>query len=142
MTKSSSAQHFGQLGQKYARDADRPVWRKSVHVSWFREICPRQSRTVATRVRGGRKPAGSAETEDFCLGHLGQKYAWDVKSRRSREQMKSCHVSSSQRATGKPESGGLEKFVPGSLGHSGQEYARDAKSQKSHQRIRTCHVSE
>ncbi|KAH9301650.1 hypothetical protein KI387_013233, partial [Taxus chinensis] len=39
----------GQLGQKYVKDMDRPVWRKSVHIGRFGEICPRQSRTVGTR---------------------------------------------------------------------------------------------
>ncbi|KAH9315924.1 hypothetical protein KI387_024551, partial [Taxus chinensis] len=41
----------GQLGQRYTRDADRPVWRKSVHFGWFGDICPGQSGTVGTEVR-------------------------------------------------------------------------------------------
>ncbi|KAH9324445.1 hypothetical protein KI387_004623, partial [Taxus chinensis] len=82
---------LGQLGQKYARDADRPVWRKSVHFGRFGDICPRQFGIVGTKVRGGREPADSAETRDFRLGHLGQKYAWGAKSRKSREKMESRH---------------------------------------------------
>ncbi|KAH9305237.1 hypothetical protein KI387_009641, partial [Taxus chinensis] len=83
---------LGQLGQKYVEDADRPVWRKSVHLRRFGEICPRQSRIVGTRVCGGCEPASLAKTENFHLGHLGQKYARDVESRKSRERMEMCHV--------------------------------------------------
>ncbi|KAH9291340.1 hypothetical protein KI387_043470, partial [Taxus chinensis] len=71
------------MGQKYARDADRPVWHKSIHFRRSEEIFPRQSGTVGTEVRGGREPAGSAEIEDFHLGHpthFCQNYAWDVKN--------------------------------------------------------------
>ncbi|KAH9308414.1 hypothetical protein KI387_036325, partial [Taxus chinensis] len=82
---------LGQLDQKYAEDADRPVWRKSVHFRRYGENCPKHSRTVGIKLHGGNEPAGSAEIEDFRLGHLGQKYAQDAKSRRSREQMGSCH---------------------------------------------------
>ncbi|KAH9322271.1 hypothetical protein KI387_016910, partial [Taxus chinensis] len=111
---------MGHLGQKYARDADQPVWRKSVHFRRFGDICPRQSGTVGKKVRGGRELAGSAETEDFHFGHRGQKYARDAKRQKSREQMESYHVSSLQTGTRKPESSGSEIFVPGSLGHPGQ----------------------
>ncbi|KAH9322152.1 hypothetical protein KI387_016791, partial [Taxus chinensis] len=52
---------MGQPGQKYTKDTDRPIWRKSVHFRLFRDICPRHSGTVGTRVRGGCKPVGSAE---------------------------------------------------------------------------------
>ncbi|KAH9318093.1 hypothetical protein KI387_019862, partial [Taxus chinensis] len=64
----------GQLGQEYT---DRPVWRKSVHFGRVRKICPRQSRTVGTRVRRGCELAGLAKIEDFHLGHPGRKYARD-----------------------------------------------------------------
>ncbi|KAH9305258.1 hypothetical protein KI387_009662, partial [Taxus chinensis] len=37
--------------------------------------------------------------------------------------------------TGKPESGGLEEFIPDSSGQPGQRDARDTK-------IRKCHVSQ
>ncbi|KAH9330675.1 hypothetical protein KI387_002783, partial [Taxus chinensis] len=62
----------GHSGQKYAEDADRPVWCKSVHFGRVGEICPRQSGTVGTKVRGGREPPGSAETGNFRLGQLGR----------------------------------------------------------------------
>ncbi|KAH9293410.1 hypothetical protein KI387_041385 [Taxus chinensis] len=66
---------MGHPGQKYVKDVDQPVWRKSVHFKWFRDICPRQSGTVGIEVRGGRKPTDLAEIEDFNLGHPGQNYA-------------------------------------------------------------------
>ncbi|KAH9322148.1 hypothetical protein KI387_016787, partial [Taxus chinensis] len=53
------------MEQKYTRDADQPVWHKSVHFGRFRDICPRQSKTVGTKVHGGRELADSAETGDF-----------------------------------------------------------------------------
>ncbi|KAH9305339.1 hypothetical protein KI387_009743, partial [Taxus chinensis] len=55
----------GHPGQKYAKGADRPVWRKAVHFGRAGDICSRRSGTVRPRVRRGREPAGSAETEDF-----------------------------------------------------------------------------
>ncbi|KAH9322418.1 hypothetical protein KI387_017057, partial [Taxus chinensis] len=64
---------MGQLGQRYAKDADWPVKRKSVHFGRFGEICPRQSGTVGTKVRGGHEPAESVETEDFRTGTSGPK---------------------------------------------------------------------
>ncbi|KAH9293756.1 hypothetical protein KI387_041041, partial [Taxus chinensis] len=64
---------FGTLGQKYARDANRPVWRKSVHFGWFGDICPRQFGTSGPKVRGGREPAGLAEIGDRQFGTVGPK---------------------------------------------------------------------
>ncbi|KAH9294140.1 hypothetical protein KI387_040656, partial [Taxus chinensis] len=53
---------LGQLGQKYAKDADQPVWRKSVHFGWFGDICPRQFGTFGTKVRGGHEMPGGPQT--------------------------------------------------------------------------------
>ncbi|KAH9306797.1 hypothetical protein KI387_011201, partial [Taxus chinensis] len=50
-----------------------------------REFFPGQSGTVGTKVRGGREPAGSAKTENFRLGHPGQKDAWDENGRAESE---------------------------------------------------------
>ncbi|KAH9298933.1 hypothetical protein KI387_030615, partial [Taxus chinensis] len=75
----------------YARDANRPKSRKEARIGRFGDICPRQPGTVRTKVREGHEPADSAETGDFRLVQLGQKYAWDTKSRKSRERMESRH---------------------------------------------------
>ncbi|KAH9312056.1 hypothetical protein KI387_027091, partial [Taxus chinensis] len=85
------SQSEGHPGQKYVKGTDRPVWCKAVHFGRAGEICPRQSRTVGPRVRGGREPAGSAETEDFHLGHPGQKYARDAKTRKSHQRIRTGH---------------------------------------------------
>ncbi|KAH9319741.1 hypothetical protein KI387_021510, partial [Taxus chinensis] len=61
----------GHPGQKYARDTDRPIWRKSVHFGRFGDICPRRSRTSGPKVRGGREPADSAEIGDFHPRQFG-----------------------------------------------------------------------
>ncbi|KAH9301940.1 hypothetical protein KI387_013523, partial [Taxus chinensis] len=57
----------------------------------------------------------------FVQGHPGQKYARDADSRRNREPITLRHVSSSERGTEKPESGGSEVFVPDSTGTVGTE---------------------
>ncbi|KAH9305091.1 hypothetical protein KI387_009495, partial [Taxus chinensis] len=60
--------------------------------------------------RGTRKPisGGSEEFVPDSPGQLGHKYTVDAKSRRSREPIKSRHVSSAERGTGKPKSGESE----------------------------------
>ncbi|KAH9301576.1 hypothetical protein KI387_013159, partial [Taxus chinensis] len=75
-------------------------------------------------------------------GQSGQKYAADIESRRSREPIKSRHVSSSQRGTGKPESGGSKEFVPDSLGQLGQRDVRDVKIWQACGQIKKRHVSQ
>ncbi|KAH9289931.1 hypothetical protein KI387_034048, partial [Taxus chinensis] len=82
---------LGHPGQKYARDADRPVWRKSVHFGRLRDICPRQSGIAGPKVCRGREPTDSPKTGDFHPGQLGQKDAEDAKIRKSRERMESRH---------------------------------------------------
>ncbi|KAH9321736.1 hypothetical protein KI387_016375, partial [Taxus chinensis] len=90
----------------YVKDADQPIWRKSVHFGRFKS--PRQSGTV-----------GYAEDANQLVRLKQRTFVWDIwakstrgdaESRRSREPIKSCHVSSTQRGTGKPKSGGSEKF--------------------------------
>ncbi|KAH9325371.1 hypothetical protein KI387_005549, partial [Taxus chinensis] len=51
------------------------------------------------------------------LGHPGQKYARDARSRKNRQRMESRHVSSPQTGTRKPESAEAGDFH---LGHLGQ----------------------
>ncbi|KAH9327875.1 hypothetical protein KI387_044367, partial [Taxus chinensis] len=41
------------LGQKYARDTDRPVWRKEARIGRFGDICPRQFGTSEPKVHRG-----------------------------------------------------------------------------------------
>ncbi|KAH9297659.1 hypothetical protein KI387_029341, partial [Taxus chinensis] len=75
------------MGQKYAKDADRPVWRKSVHFRRARRICPRQSGTVGTKVhRGHGEPKGprangnvprvfaSKRDREARIGRIGEIY--------------------------------------------------------------------
>ncbi|KAH9294484.1 hypothetical protein KI387_040312, partial [Taxus chinensis] len=70
---------------------------------------------------------------------MEQRDAEDAYSRRSREPMRLRHVSSAERGTEKPISGGSKVFVPGILGQLSHEDARDVKIQQARGRIRKRH---
>ncbi|KAH9308974.1 hypothetical protein KI387_036885, partial [Taxus chinensis] len=112
MREGRKKANLNHLRPKDSEKAERPVSRKTVK---FQAVQRNLSQTVQESWDEGmwrKQTTWIGRNRELSFGTSGQKYVWDAKSRKSREPMESCHVSSPQRGTRKPESGGSEIFVP------------------------------